>query len=183
MHLRDKLYSITPETTVAEVSQLLDIPHTVAIDWLGRRVVKIEGFEGSVEIYEMAEQYLKAAPFNYINNPTLQDRLACYDLGTRVHRLYIQSNTAIENTLIYKYWIPSIEAADEDPTEALLSGFNFDVRRNPLLSFTSEQYELIGKPSPASKTHFVSLNRPSRDSYTISIETLWRMALLGTAVS
>jgi hypothetical protein len=182
MYLRDKLYSMTPENTVAELSQLLGTLNPVAIDWLGRRVVTVTGIKGSVQIYEIAEKYLQASPFDYTKNPSIRERLDCYDLGDRVHGLYIQSNTAIENTLFYKYWIPSIEALNEDPTVGLLEGFNFDANRSPLLSFTPEQYRKIDEPR-ASQTRFLSQNGIYRDVYTVSLETLLRMGHLATAVS
>lgn len=108
MELRQKLNLLTSNNTVAELSEMLMHAH-VSISWWGQRLVSVDGYEGSVEINELALKYLGSAPFRRMSESSLNDRLTCENLWGRVQQLYTDSHTALSRTLMYKYLVPMRE--------------------------------------------------------------------------
>src|SRR3569832_2087906 len=105
MRLDEKLASISSDETVTQVSELLNCAH-VSINWYGQRIVTVDGYEGSVEINELAKKYLRANAFQGDGNPNLQQRLDCYVLWGRVQKLYADSNEELKKTWMFNYLTP-----------------------------------------------------------------------------
>ena len=77
MYLHEKLNSMTPNNTVAELSQMLNRQTDVSISWFGQRLVSINGYEGSVTINELASKYLASTPFKANGHASLKGKLDC----------------------------------------------------------------------------------------------------------
>jgi hypothetical protein len=82
MKLDEKLNSISRNQILEELDRMLDHA-SVSISWKGRRMVKIEGYEGIIEIDQLSEKYLQAKPFDSNEFSNLKERLACYKLWSR----------------------------------------------------------------------------------------------------
>lgn len=147
MRLEDKLASIYTNDTVAQVGEMLNHAH-VSINWHGQRIVTVDGYEGSVEINELALKYLKADAFQRDAHPNLQDRLDCYALWGRVQKLYIDSNAELNKTWLFKYLTPLKEfkpycrACAGDPM-AIIGEWEFGATKNSLFEFSPKEFKQI----------------------------------------
>jgi hypothetical protein len=106
MSLSAKLDSITKNQTVAELDKMLDTA-VVSISWYGERLVSIEGYEGTVEINQLAAKYLDACP-NHKTKVNLKERLDCYNLWQKVERV-CKDDSSLNDTWAYKYLVPAKE--------------------------------------------------------------------------
>jgi hypothetical protein len=147
MELREKLLSLTSNNTVAELNQMLNHTH-VNISWWGQRLVSVDGYEGSVEINELALKYLRAAPFQRDTESSLQDRLTCAGLWGRVQQLYTDSEAALGNTTVYKLLVrakefrPYCRACAGDPM-AIIGEWEFSARKDSLFEFTPAEFKRL----------------------------------------
>lgn len=107
MSLVEKLSSLTPETAVAELDQMLKGVHT-RISWKGERLLSVEGYEGETCINNLANTYLMAKPFQDYSCD-LQERLDCDALWDRVSQLYKDSDTELKTMLVYSKIVPLLE--------------------------------------------------------------------------
>lgn len=147
MELREKLISLTSNNTVAELNQMLNHTH-VTISWRGQRLVSVDGYEGSVEINELALKYLRATPFQRDTESSLQDRLTCESLWGRVQRLYADSEAALANTSVYKLLVPMKEfrlycrACAGDPM-AIIGEWDCGSKKDSLFEFTPAEFKRL----------------------------------------
>ena len=147
MELRAKLQSLSSENTVSELSQMLDHAHVSISNW-GERLVSIDGYEGSVEINELALKYLRAAPFQRDTESSLQERLTCASLWGRVQQLYTDSNAELANTSLYKYLVPMKEfrpycrACAGDPM-AIIGEWELGATKDSVFRFKPEEFKRI----------------------------------------
>ena len=145
MRLGEKLASISSNETVAQVSEMLNHAH-VSINWYGQRLVTVDGYEGSVEVNELATKYLRANAFKRDGNPSLQERLDCYALWGRVQKLYTDSNEELKKTWLFKYLTPMKEfrpycrACAGDPM-AIIGEWEFGARKDSLFEFAPEAFK------------------------------------------
>jgi len=144
MKLGEKLTTLTGENTVQELNRMLKRTH-VGISWLGRRRVWVEGYKGSVQINELAQKYLEAAPFKMESDASLQERLNCDDLWGKVQKLYGDSDEMLSRTLFYKYIVdymefrPYCRACAGDP-QAII-GLECGGRRTDIFEFKPERFK------------------------------------------
>lgn len=108
MELEDKIDSISEANIVAELSTMLDKAH-VSTSWWGQRLVSIDGYEGEVKIDKLAKKYLEAVSYQRDHDTSLQSRLDYANLRDRVKKLYIDSDTQLNETLIYWIIVPLLE--------------------------------------------------------------------------
>jgi hypothetical protein len=145
MRLSDKLTSISRNDMVAELGEMLNHAR-VSISWYGQRVVSVDGYEGSVEVNELALKYLKANAFQRDGDPSIKERLDCYALWGRVQKLYIDSNDELNKTWVFKYLTPMKEfrpycrACAGDPM-AIIGEWEFGAKKDSLLEFTPEEFK------------------------------------------
>jgi hypothetical protein len=145
MRLGDKLASISSSETVSQVGEMLNRAH-VSINWYGQRLVTVDGYEGSVEINELANKYLGANTFQRDGNPDLQERLNCYALWGRVQKLYTDSNEELKKTWLFNYLTPMKEfrpycrACAGDPM-AIIGEWDFSSTRDSLFQFAPQAFK------------------------------------------
>lgn len=120
MILGDKIASIPANQLVSTMNALLDQAR-VSIDWSGRRVVSVKGFEGTVEIDTVARRFLQG------NSDTTSKNYKA--LWCRMFKLYQRSDRALEKTWFYKYIVPFFErriagcgACAKDPRSQIALG-------------------------------------------------------------
>ncbi len=147
MRLEEKLESISTNDTIAELDEMLDYAH-VSINWYGHRIVSVDGYEDSVEINTLALKYLRANAFQRDENPSLQERLDCYNLWGRVQQLYIDSDNILKKAWLFKYLTPmkefklSCRACAGDPM-AIIGEWDFRATKDSLFAFTPEEFKKI----------------------------------------
>ncbi len=165
MKLSEKLASLNRENTVAELSGMLTVAESdgklnhahVSISWKGKRLVSVDGYEGSVEINELASKYLSADPFQKDTKATPRDRLTCDSLWGRVRQLYTDSDVEILNTSIYGYLVVIKECRayglSSNHPMAVIHEWNADGKKASLFDFTKDEFKkLWPKGEPRSKT-------------------------------
>lgn len=108
MELEDKIDSISEANIVAEFSTMLDMAH-VSTSWWGQRLVSIDGYEGEVKIDKLAKKYLEAVSYQRDHDTSLQSRLDYANLRDTVKKLYMDSDTQLNETLIYWIIVPLLE--------------------------------------------------------------------------
>jgi hypothetical protein len=171
MQLSDKLASILADDVLGEFNQLLN-QSQVSISWWGQRLVSVEGYEGAVEINELAAKYLSAAPFHQADC-TLQHRLECYALWDRVKQLYQQSDEKLTHDWFYKKIFNYLQefntdcrVCDNDPMAVICewqicqkeidAHASFKNLRNRLITFQPEELKQMG---PNTKSQFKDTER------------------------
>lgn len=116
MRLSEKINSIPSDYPISELNQILEKKVQVSISWFGKRVVSIEGFEGTVTIDSIGKKYLNSS-FSQknrgwnkdIDTASLKERLGYYDLWGRVEKLYSDGDAVLGKTWIYKYLVWMLE--------------------------------------------------------------------------
>lgn len=147
MSLGEKLAAISSKETVAQVGEMLNHAH-VSISWYGQRMVTVDGYEGCVEINELAKKYLEANAFQRDGNPSLKERLECYALWERVQKLYADSNEELKKTRLFKYLTPMKEfrpycrGCARDPM-AIISEWDLCSNKDVIFAFTPEDFKRI----------------------------------------
>jgi len=145
MELSAKLNSLSHFETVNQLKDMLKNAH-VSISWWGQRLVSIDGFEGSVEINQLAAKYLRAEPFDRNTKASLKDRLECNSLWKDVKELYTKSNDELEKTYLYRFLTPLKElrpwcrACAGDPL-AIINEWEFGSKKESLFTFTPEEFK------------------------------------------
>ncbi len=117
MRLVDQLESISTSDVGAEIGKMLDHAH-VSVSSYGQRLVSIDGYDGSVEINELALAYFKAEAFERYEDACfnkqfrcyqLYERIRCYELWGRIQELYEDSDDELNKTWLLKYLTPAKE--------------------------------------------------------------------------
>lgn len=134
MLLQEKLTSISPRNIVSELQKMPLESAQVSIDWYGRRVVAVAGFEGSITIDALAQKYLEASFFTPLlpmltekmSEARLDQFLKKYYTSQRsrigkeevssylnvlgqIHKFYETSNTLLQKSTLYRFIIPFTE--------------------------------------------------------------------------
>jgi len=147
MYINDKIDSLTRDNAVAELTEIFKNQDVkVSINWLGQRVISVGGYQGSAKILKIAEKYFSSEIFSvYWDDkaaPSPQNRLQCYDLGSRVEQLVKDSDKALAKTWLYKYFVAFFEGIQFYFVERKSSDALF--LHNPLpqdmLHFTVSEY-------------------------------------------
>ncbi|NGX26513.1 MAG: hypothetical protein K940chlam6_00437 [Chlamydiae bacterium] len=130
MRLDDTIRGLSSDNTVVELQQMLTNPK-VGISWYGRRVVSVKGYEGEMELRELALKYFAAKPFQCPETAsTFSERWECYSLYATIQELFLDGAEAFEKTWIryvlpYKEWMP----------------YNLERTRERLFTYTLKQLE------------------------------------------
>ncbi len=100
MTLETQLASLTSRNTVVTINHWLN-DGRVEINWYGQRVLTVEQL-GSVEIDQVARKFLNAHAFQFMEQPTLQERLDAHQLWGRIRKLYQISDERLSSTWAIK---------------------------------------------------------------------------------
>ena len=131
MRLDDVIRGLSRDNTVAALQQVLNSAK-VEISWYGRRVVSVEGYEGNIELRELALKYFAATPFQWPEeNFTFSERWECYLLYTKIEKLFSDGAEAFENTWVYQYILPYKESTSTSDREIICK---------KLFKYTPEQF-------------------------------------------
>ncbi len=154
MLITEKIESISSDVAVEQLNQIVEKAQ-VSISWSGRRVVSVKGFEGTVQINTIAALFLNSPVFSQ-KDPSIKDRLQADQLWGRVEQLYLDSDSALQSTWIYKYIVFILEIRFHcrlcagDP-EAIIREDIY--KRDALFSFTEEKFkEYWGETALEGKT-------------------------------
>jgi len=137
MHLKDKLASISSNNTVFEIDRMLNLAH-VSINWFGQRIVTVGGYEGSVEINQLAKKYFFAHALILDGNPSLQERLDCHALWGRMQQLFTESEDALKRTWAFKY--PLIESLCCVSSRYFMTIFKNPFEKKWSFAFTPQEF-------------------------------------------
>lgn len=160
MKLSDYLNSINHAETVTRLNDLIDHVQ-VCISWWGQRVVKVDAYEGYVEINALASKYLNAKPFRCQSSLSLQQRYDCYILWDRIKQLYLDSDNQLSQTWLFKFLIPLKEARPYcklwagDP-QTILTDTKHKSNRNRLYQFTPEEFKRYWPNEKPRKTFYLN---------------------------
>ena len=111
MNLIQEINSLDGEDTITQLDNMLEKKCTTSISWSGKRLVSIEGYEGSIEIRILAEKYFNAGPFNRDKKVSLKDRLVCVDLWEKFKTLHNDSEEKLNETSLIKHYVRGSEFA------------------------------------------------------------------------
>lgn len=83
-----------------------------SVDWNGRRVASVKGYEGNVEIEAIAGKFLSFPHFIELEVDTpLAERLGLYETWEKIEKLYHSSGEGLKTARVYRYAIPALETA------------------------------------------------------------------------
>jgi hypothetical protein len=149
--LASKLDSIPNHQIAPEINAMLD-KASVSIAWTGKRIVHVEGYRGQVELGVLFRKYLQNPLFDRdpSTSAPLADVMECYWVCKRIQELYEGSDKVLSNTLLYKYFIPSLES------RPCLSGGGRELRAvndlcwtiNIVIEFTPKEFRELWPDRP-----------------------------------
>lgn len=150
MNLAEKLASITPDNIVFEINELLK-QRDVSINWVGQRMIKVNGYKDTIEIDKLALKYLEAHAFNRNDCRSLSERFDCYQLWEKISQVYAMSERELCKTYFFKYMIPIKEynlLKTIDSPIAIINGSDFRCSnewhlisyKDSLFEFTPEEF-------------------------------------------
>lgn len=144
MRLETVLKSTPDSELVPVINHMLDRAQ-VSLSWWGKRLVRVEGYEGTVTIDNFVKEFLRATPLKRQDSPSLQDRMHCYTLWDRVQGLYDQSDEQLKKTCLYRILVPLFECPShfcpctEDSPMSIMGEWD-ESREEVLFKFTPREY-------------------------------------------
>lgn len=150
----------------------------MSINWLGKRVVAFEGYEGYVEINSLAKIILNSAPLKRDKTDcSLEERLNCYEVWEGVKQLYKKSHREVNNTCLYWVFVAAVEfrpycrACAGDPM-ALIEEWEFGSTRESIFKFTPEEFKRLWPEinEPTGKSWLVDRGMLNSETWTASEE-------------